>query len=323
MINNFAYLKAGSISQAVKALSAEGARLHAGGTDLLGCLRDDIFQADTVVSMSTIKGLRGIAAGSGGGLTIGALTSLDEIASDATVAKRYTVLAQAAAAVGSPQIRQQGTIGGNLCQKPRCWYFRSDLQCRKKGGDTCYAMGGENQYHAVFGGGPCFFVHPSDTAVALAVLGAELTIAGTSGNKKVKIEDFFISPKKMVTKENVLLSNEIVTEILLPPVSGTTRSMYRKVRARNAWDFALVSIAAVVDFDNDKIRSARIALGGVAGYPWRIEAAEKKLHSRKLDEDVVSEAAEAAVEGAMPLRDNRYKLDIVKGVVKESLLSLA
>ncbi|MBN2320311.1 MAG: xanthine dehydrogenase family protein subunit M [Acidobacteria bacterium] len=323
MINNFAYLKAGSISEAVKALSKEGTRLHAGGTDLLGCLRDEIFQADTVVSIRGLKRLKGITAGSGGSLTIGALTSIADIASDATVAKKYPVLAQAAAAVGSPQIREQGTLGGNLCQKPRCWYYRKDILCRKKGGDTCYAMSGENQYHAIFGGGPCFFVHPSDTAVALTALGAELTIAGSSGNKTVKIGDFFVSPGKMVEKENILLSNEIVTAISLPIVSETTRSSYRKVRARGAWDFALVSVATVLEFDNDTVRDARIVLGGVAGHPWRVEAAEKKLQGQKLDEGKANEAAEAAVEGAVPLRDNRYKLDIVKGALKESLLALA
>jgi xanthine dehydrogenase YagS FAD-binding subunit len=325
MINNFAYLKAGSISEAVKALSAEGARLHAGGTDLLGCLRDEIFQADTVVSISGLREMKQINSSTAPipVMFIGALASLADIAADPAVVKNYPVLAQAAAAVGSPQIRQQGTIGGNLCQRPRCWYFRSDLQCRKKGGDICYAMGGENQYHAIFGGGPCFFVHPSDTAVALTALGAELIIAGPSGNNRVNIEDFFVSPRKTVEKENILLSNEIVTDIAIPTMSETARSSYRKVRARNAWDFALVSVATVIVFDNDRVRSARIVLGGVAGLPWRVAAAEKKLQGRKIDEDAVSEAAEAAVEGAVPLRDNRYKLEIVKGVVKESLMALA
>ena len=325
MMNNFAYLKAGSISEAVKALSAEGARLHAGGTDLLGCLRDGIIETDTVVSISGLREMKQILSPSGPikGVFIGALTSLADIAADRLVATEYPALAQAAAAVGSPQIREQGTIGGNICQRPRCWYFRKDIQCRKKGGDTCYAMSGENQYHAIFGGGPCFFVHPSDTAVALTALDAELTIAGPSGNRKVKIEDFFISPSKMVEKENILLSNEIVTHINLPAMGETTRSSYRKVQARGVWDFALASVAAVVDFDGDKVRSSRLVLGGVAGHPWRIEAAEEKLQGRKLDSDRASEASEAAVEGAVPLRDNRYKIEMVKGIVKESLLALA
>jgi xanthine dehydrogenase YagS FAD-binding subunit len=323
MINNFAYVKAGSISEAVKALSTESSKLHAGGTDLLGCLRDGIIQVEKVVSISNLKSLKKISTGSGGGLEIGALTPLADIAVSDTVIEKYPVLAQAAEAVGSPQIRQQGTLGGNLCQRPRCWYFRSDLQCRKKGGNTCYAMGGENQYHAIFGGGPCFFVHPSDTAVALVALGAELTITGSSGKKTVKIEDFFISPKKNVEKENILLSNEIVTAIQIPPSSASTRSSYRKIRARAAWDFALVSVAAVLQSEGDMVRTARIALGGVAAYPWRVEKAEKIVEGRKLDAGVAAEAAAAAVEGAMPLRDNAYKLEIVKGAMEESLLDLS
>jgi xanthine dehydrogenase YagS FAD-binding subunit len=321
MINNFAYVKAGSLSEAVKALSTEGAKLHAGGTDLLGCLRDGIIQVEKVVSISDLKSMKKISTGSGGSLEIGPLTPLADIAASESVTERYPVLAQAVEAVGSPQIRQQGTLGGNLCQRPRCWYFRSDLHCRKKGGDTCYAMGGENQYHAIFGGGPCFFVHPSDTAVALTALGAELTITGSSGSKSVKIKDFFVSPKQSVEKENILLSNEMITAIQLPPLSAGARSSYRKIRARAAWDFALVSVAAVLQFENDTVRNARIALGGVAAYPWRIEKAEQMLEGKKLDAEVAADAAGAAVDGALPLRDNGYKLEMVKGAVEESLLA--
>ena len=322
MLNNFEYLKAGSLAEALKALSTEGTALHAGGTDLLGCLRDEILQVDKIVSIRSLKGLKGISTESGGALKIGALTSLADIASHPTVKETYPVLAQAAAAVGSPQIRIQGTIGGNLCQKPRCWYFRSDLQCRKKGGTICYAMGGENQYHAIFGGGPCFYVHPSDTAVALAALSAQIRISRPGGSKSVNIEDFFVSPQKMVSKENILLSNEIITEIILPPVAENIRSTYRKIRARASWDFALVSVAAVVQFAGDEVRSARIALGGVAPYPWRIPKAEEKITGGKLDAATVSEAAEAALESAQPLRDNGYKLDMVQGAVEETLLAL-
>ena len=203
-MNNFAYVKAGSLAEAIKALSTKGAWLHAGGTDLLGCARSEIIQVEKVVSISGLKQLKGITAQPDGGVKIGALTPLADIAAHAAIAGESTaLLAQAAAAVGSPQIRQQGTIGGNLCQRPRCWYFRTDIQCLKKGGTKCYAISGENQYHAIFGGGPCFFVHPSDVAVALTALQAQLSIAGPAGNKTVKIENFFVSPKKTVSKENM------------------------------------------------------------------------------------------------------------------------
>lgn len=190
MMKNFSYVKAGSVSEAIKALSTEGAWLHAGGTDLLGCARDEVFPVDKVVSISSLKNLKEVTPRSDGRITVGALTALADIASNESVLSNYAVLAQAAAAVGTPQIREQGTIGGNICQRPRCWYFRGDFQCRKKGGSTCYAMSGENQYHAIFGGGPCFFVHPSDVAVALAALRAQLSITGPSGTKTAGIEDF-------------------------------------------------------------------------------------------------------------------------------------
>ena len=321
-MKNFAYVRAGSLAEAIKALSTKGAWLHAGGTDLLGCARNEILPVEKVVSITRLKQLKGISSQPDGSVKIGALTSPAEIAASTAVAAKYTALAQAAAAVGTPQIREQGTIGGNLCQRPRCWYFRSsDIKCLKKGGTMCYAVTGENQYHAMFGGGPCFFVHPSDTAVALVALQAQISIAGPAGNKAVKIENFFISPKKNVGKENILLPGEIVTDIRIPSVSGTAKSSFRKIAARGSWDSALVSVAVALEIGSDGVRVARIALGGVGPYPWRIEAAEKLVVGKKLDMAVATAAAEAAVSGAMPLRDNAYKLDMIKGAVEESLIA--
>ncbi len=323
MMHNFSYVKAGSLSEAIKALGAKGAWIHAGGTDLLGCALEEIIQVDKVVSISGLKQLKGIAADSGGGLKIAALTPVADVARHAEIGEKYAVLAQAAASVGSPQLREQGTVGGNLCQRPRCWYFRSKLQCRKKGGSVCYAMGGENQYHAVFGGGPCFFVHPSDIAVALSALEARISISGPSGSKVVKIDDFFVSPRQNVEKENILLQGEVVTHIQIPAPGVNARSSYRKVAERKSWDFALASAATVLHFENDRVRTARIVLGGVAPYPWRAAEAEKALAGGKLDEEAAAEAADAAIAGAAPLRDNAYKLEIVKSVVRESLMRLS
>ncbi len=322
MIKNFAYVKAGSIAAAIKALSTKGASLHAGGTDLMGCMRDQVMQVDKVVSIRTIKELRGITARSDGGLRIGALTTVAEIATSASVSGKYAVLSQAAGEVASPQLRNQGTIGGNLCQRPRCWYFRGDFRCARKGGDLCYAVEGENQYHAIFGGGPCFFVHPSDTAVALAALQAQLTIAGPAGNRAVRIADFFVGPDKSITKENILSANEIVTEIILPPLGANVRSSYRKIRSRRAWDFALASVGLVLQYAGENVSAARIVLGGVAPYPWRIEAAEKSLIGRKIDVAAAASAALAAVKDANPMAYNQYKVAMVQGAVEESILAL-
>lgn len=319
MMKNFSYVNASSLAEAIKALSTEGAWLHAGGTDLLGCARDEVFPVDKVVSISGLKDLKQIKPGSGGRISIGALTTLADIAYSKSALSNYAVLMQAAAAVGSPQIRAQGTIGGNICQRPRCWYFRGDFQCRKKGGSTCYAMSGENQYHAIFGGGPCFFVHPSDVAVALVALEAQISIMGPSGTRTARIEDFFVGPKENIGKENILARGEIVTSISIPPIQGSVKSSYRKVMARRSWDFALTSVAAVLQFEGNAVRTARIVLGGVAPYPWRVEAAEKLLAGKKLDGELAAAAGEAAVSGAAPLRDNAYKLEIVKGAVEESI----
>jgi xanthine dehydrogenase YagS FAD-binding subunit len=319
MIKNFRYVKTGSLVEAIKELGIKGTVLHAGGTDLLGCMRDEIIQPEKVVSISGIKELKGISTRPDGGLKIGSLTVLADVASNSSVFEKYAVLAQAAASVGTPQIRQQGTIGGNLCQRPRCWYFRGDLRCYKKGGSICYGMSGENQYHAILGGGPCFAVHPSDTAVALTALQGQVTIAGASGSKAVKAENFFVGPGKSLDRENVLMPGEIVTGIQLPPSGGKIKSSYRKVRTRGSWDFAQVSVAVVLAFENETIRSARIVLGGVAPQPWTADAAGKLLVGKKLDGSLAKAAADAAVAGANPLNNNGYKVDMVKGAVEESL----
>jgi xanthine dehydrogenase YagS FAD-binding subunit len=323
MIRNFAYAKAGSIAEAVKALNTKGAKLHAGGTDLLGCMRDEVFSVEKVVSIRGIKELKGVSMLSDGRLRIGALATIAEIAVNPSIAEKYAVLSQAAAAVGSPQLREQGTIGGNICQRPRCWYFRGDFHCARKGGDICYAMDGENQYHAIYGGGPCFFVHPSDTAAALVALQASLSIAGPTGTKPVKLDAFFVDPGKDMLKENILGTNEMVTEIILPPVTGTMRSSYRKIRARGAWDFASASVAAVLQLQNGTVAGARIVLGGVGPYPWRVQGAEKALVGKKIDDAVAAAAGEAATTGATALRDNAYKIDMVRGAVEETILGLA
>ncbi len=322
-MNDFEYVKAGSLAEAFKALSTKNARLLAGGTDLLGCARDGVFPIDRVVSISGLKELKGITVRPDGGLKIGALTTLADIAADATITQRYQVLAQAAAAVGTPQIREQGTLGGNICQRPRCWYFRGDFSCLKKGGKDCYAVGGENEYHAIFGGGPCFFVHPSDTAVALSALGAQVRIVGPSGSRTVGMDKFFLGPDKSIDKENVLSVNEIVTDIQLPPAGGEIKSIYRKIAVRRSWDFALASFAAVLQLENGMVRTASLVLGGVAPYPWRISGVEKLLIGKKLDKALAVTAADQAVAGSRPLRDNGYKVDMVKGVVEEVLAAIA
>jgi xanthine dehydrogenase YagS FAD-binding subunit len=322
MLPNFAYARPGSIQEAVNQLSSSGARVFAGGTDLLGCLRDNVFDAEKVVSLSNIEDLHGIRETSDGGLRIGAMTTVAEVAASELVQGRYAGLAQAAAEVASPQLRNQGTLGGNLCQRPRCWYFRGDFHCTKKGGDQCYALNGENHYHCIFGGSVCYIVYPSDTAPALIALGASVTITGRGGERTVPLEEFYILPEVDPEKETILEPGEIVTEVVLPPMGEGWRSSYRKVRERGSWDFALASVALAIRSEGGRAREARIVLGGVAPIPWRSETAEEALSGKRIDEGRARRVGEAAVHNAEPLDYNGYKIPLVKGLVEEALLAI-
>lgn len=321
MLPNFTYVRPGNVAEAVRQLASPGARLHAGGTDLLGCLRDGVLTADKLVSLAGVEGLRGIAS-STTGTRIGAMTTISEVAADSHLRQHYAVLAQAALEVASPQLRNQGTIGGNICQRPRCWYYRGDFNCLRKGGDTCFAVQGQNQYHCIFGGNGCYIVHPSDTATALVALGARLRVSGPGGARTVPVESFFLPPEKSLSKENVLERGEIVTEVLLPAERAGLRSSYRKVRSRGSWDFALASVALALTFKGDAIEEARVVLGGAAPVPWRATAAEQALTGRRLDEALAERAAEAAVSGAEPLEHNGYKVHMFKGLIEQSLLAM-
>jgi len=323
MTSRFAYVRPGSLHEAVTRLAAPGSHALSGGTDLLGCLRDRVLSATTVVSLADLVELRGIAERPDGSLRIGALTTLAEIASHARIHERYTVLAQGARAAASPQLRNQGTLGGNLCQRPRCWYFRGDFPCARKGGDVCYAMAGENELHAIFGGAGCYIVHPSDTAPPLVALEARARIAGAEGDRTVSLDDFFVLPSQDVSRENVLRPGELVVEVLLPKPAADSRSLYRKVRARGAWDFALAGVALVLQVSSGLVTRARIVLAGVAPAPWRAVKAEAALIGRGLDRATAAEVAAVAAEGAEPLDGNGYKVDLVRGVVEEALLALA
>ena len=322
MIKNFRYVRPTTLDEALARLGTPGAAAHAGGTDLLGCLRDGVSDVETVVSLTRIPALRGVRGG-GADLRVGALTTLAEVARHPVVRERYAALAQAAAAVGSPQLRNQGTLGGNLCQRPRCWYFRGDFACLRKGGDRCYAIGGEDRYHCVFGGSPCFMVHPSDVATALVALGARVTIAGPRSPRTIPLESFFVLPRQNLTKENILEPGELVTEVVIPAPAAGSVSAYRKVRARASWDFALASVAVALSLTQGKVSAARVVLGAAAPVPWRAEGAERALVGTRLDGATIARAAAAAVEGAAPLEQNRYKVPMLRGLTQEVLEGLA
>ncbi len=323
MLPEFDYVRPETIGEAISQLSAEGAYVHAGGTDLLGCMREQILPVKKVVSVSRLRELRGVGVKSDGTLRIGALTTISEVAANPLLNERYTVLAQGASEVASPQLRNQGTIGGNLCQKPRCWYYRGEFHCLRKGGDLCYAFAGENQFHAVFGSDDtCYYVHPSDTAPALTALDASVRISGKQGSRMVPLGDFFVPPGRDVTRETVLAQDEIVTDILIPPVLDGIRSSYRKVRARRSWDFALVGMALALNMEGGTVKNARVVLSGVAPFPWRSRETEQEIVGKTLNENTIHRAAQAAVTGAQPLGNNAYKIRLIGSVVQEQLQAM-
>jgi xanthine dehydrogenase YagS FAD-binding subunit len=318
MLSPFSYVRAESLDQAVKHLSSDRAVIHAGGTDLLPCLRDHVFDAGKLVSLSSLTNLRGIKK-SDGGLRIGALTTISEVSQDPLVKERYTALSQAASKVASPQLRNQGTLGGNLCQKPRCWYYRGDFHCLRKGGNECFAVKGENAFHCIFGGENCYIVHPSDTAPALAALDAQVRIRGPKGFRNVPLDEFYVLPRDDYTRETVLQDGEIVTEILLPATTAGLRSSYRKIRARRSWDFALAGVALAIVFDGESVVKARAFLGGAAPIPWRSKDVEQAIVGRKLDSDALRKAAEAVVRNAQPMEQNGYKIPLFRAAMEEEL----
>jgi xanthine dehydrogenase YagS FAD-binding subunit len=323
MLPSFRYVRPATLDEALAELAAPDAAGHAGGTDLLGALRDRAVTASTVVSLSAVGELRGIEERPSGELRLGALATLAEIAAHPLVRARAAALAEAAGAAATPQIRNQGTLGGNLCQRPRCWYFRSRFDCARRGGAACSAVDGENLYHAIFGGDGCYMVHPSDTAPALVALQASVRVAGPAGPRTLPIGSFFVLPSQDLEHENVLRAGEIVTEVVLPPAPPGHRSAYRKMRVRGAWDFALAGAAVAAVISDGRVRQARVVLSGVAPAPWRSPAAEEALVGRRLDVAAASGAGAAAVRGARPLSGNAYKVSLARAAVEDAVLALA
>jgi xanthine dehydrogenase YagS FAD-binding subunit len=293
-----------------------------GGSDLLALVKERIVGPDVLVNLKTIKGLDQVKPANDG-VNIGGLITLDALSRHDLIRTRYTVLAEAAETVATPQIRNVGTLAGNVCQRPWCWYFRNGFPCYKNGGNTCFSFVGENQFHAIFGGGPSYIVHPSDTAVALLALDAKFRIAGPSGERILPAAEFFALPQQNPARENVLAPDEALAEIQVPVTRMGTRSTYHKIMDREAWTHAVVSAAIVLEMDKQVCRNARVVLGGVAPIPWRLPKVEQMLTGQRINEALAAKAAETALEGAKPLAKNAYKVPLTKGVVRRTLLELA
>jgi len=326
-MKTFTNTNANSLDQAVSLVqqartSGQAASLVSGGSDLLALVKDFIVKPDVLVNLKTIKGLDQVVPGTGR-VEIGGLIALDALANHPMIRSQYTVLAEAAETVATPQIRNVGTLAGNVCQRPWCWYFRNGFPCLKNGGSMCFSVGGENQFHAIFGGGPSYIVHPSDTATALVALDARFRVVGPSGERMVPAADFFVLPRQDAARENILAPGEVLSGVQLEPAPAGRRSAYNKVLDREAWTHAVVSAAVVLDMAKEICRSASIVLGGVAPIPWRLHEVERLLSGQRITPALAAKAGEAAVAGAQPLAKNAYKVPLTKGLVRRTLLALA
>jgi xanthine dehydrogenase YagS FAD-binding subunit len=316
----FAYVTATNEKEAVAALTgATRGRLlpMAGGMDLLGLMKDYIVSPERVVS---IKNLDQAITSGGAGLRIGAAVKIADLAEHADVKKLYPALVTAAEGVGTPQIRNMGTVGGNIMQRPRCWYFRNEeFNCLKKGGSRCFAVEGENQYHAIFGDGPCHIVHPSSLAVPVIAYGGRFRVAGPNGAREIDAGQFFQLPNANLYGETVLQPDEIITHVLLP--APGQRSAAYEVRFKQSHDWPLAAAAVNLVMSGSTIKSARIVMGAVAPIPWRAQAAERVLAGKTITEAIATEAANAAVTGARPMSGNAYKIQIAKTAVKRAIMA--
>jgi xanthine dehydrogenase YagS FAD-binding subunit len=301
----------------------DGYYLMAGGTDLLDEIKNEIIDPEVVIDLMTISDRSPITE-TKDHVSIFALTRVAELADNPIIQKHFTGLHQAALSLATPQVRNVGTVGGNLCQRPRCWYYRDpEVVCRKKGGSRCYAFRGRNRYHAIFGGGICYIVYPSDLAPALISLNAQITIGGPDGEKTMPLENFYILPQQNVRKENVLEGNQFLKEIRIPLPENGSKSTYHKFKERGTWDFAVVSAAVAGTVSGGVCRDIKIVLGGVAPKPWRLKKAEDFIKGKQLTEEVIRQGAKEALRDARPLEENAYKTDLVEAVLLEAASTIA
>jgi xanthine dehydrogenase YagS FAD-binding subunit len=323
-MNRFELARATSPAEARQLVTEKpGSVLKAGGIDVLDHLKEHLVEPPRLVDLKRIPGLDGITAEADGSLRIGALATLAKVAAHAGVRRTHPALARACGEAASPQIRNVATVGGNLLQRPRCWYYRLEsYKCVKKGGDICYAVAGENRYHVLFGGGPAFPPHPSNAAVPLVAYGASFVLDGPKGPRTVPAAEFFVLPAKDPTRENVLQPGELLTEIRVPATTGW-KAAYYEVRERAAFDWPLVAAAIALRVEAGVVKDARVVLGQVATIPWRSTPAEKALVGQAVGAAAAEAAAKAAVQGAEPMSQNGYKVDLVQTLVRRMVASLA
>ena len=322
-MKRFEWADAKSVEQAITLLD-DGAQLKAGGVDLIDLMKENVAQPKRVVNIRNVDGLDSIERDDKGGVRIGALVTLATLDSDEQIRRDFTALADAAGHAATPQVRNMATIGGNLLQRPRCWYFRNEhFPCRKKGGEICYAIDGENQYHAIFDNSTCAIVHPSAAGVALVAMNASIELVGGDGARTVRLEEFFTPPEVDVRRENSLRENEVLTQIQIPALPAGARSAYIKQGEKESFDWPVAEVAVVLSRDGEVCREVSIVLGAAAPVPRRAREAEDALRGKRVDATTARDAARAALRGATPLAMNHYKLPIFEAIITRTILAAA
>ncbi|HEY8748645.1 MAG TPA: FAD binding domain-containing protein [Tepidisphaeraceae bacterium] len=320
-MNAFEWTEATSVDQAVAQLG-EGVVLKAGGVDLLDLMKEHLVEPKRLVNIRNIVGLDKVEHDERTGLKLGPLVTLAQLDAHPLVRSRYVALADAAGNAATPQIRNMASLGGNLVQRPRCWYFRNEqFHCKKKGGDICYAQRGENQYHAIFNNDPCAIVHPSAAATPLVAYGATLELTSPKGKREILAEQFFQLPDVDVHRENVLAADEMITAIKVPVPAPGTRAAYTKQGEKESQDWPIAEVVAVLEMDGETCKKASIVLGAASPVPHRAKEAESVLVGKKIDEALAREAAKNAIASADPLSENRYKLGLFEVIIRRTILA--
>lgn len=320
-MKNFDYLRPGSASSASEAMAA-GARAKSGGTDLLGLLKHGITEPKKVVDLGRLAEMRPVVE-RGDVFSVGALATIAEVAANAALQRHAPCVAEAAQKTATPLVRNRATVGGNLAQRPRCWYFRHpDYPCAKKGGEICYAQEGENKYHAIFENITCNIVHPSNLAPAFQALDAQVQVRNGEDVRRVPLADFWVIPELDMNRECALEPGDLIEAVLFEKPGRRSGSCYMEVREKQSYDWALVSAAARLDRAEDgrAVRDARLIVSAVAPVPLRREEAEDVLRGKPFSEELAEKAGQAAVSGATPLRDNGYKVRLLAACVKHTLI---
>lgn len=323
MIRPLQHIDANSIDHAISLLKEHGreATIIAGNTDEINWLKNRSRAPKVLIDLKPLGELRGFSRTIGGGLAIGPLESVTSVAENETIRDQYRVLSAAAQDVASLQIRNMGTIGGNLAQDSRCWYYRGGFDCYRAGGQTCYAMTGRNSDHAVTDYSRCITAHPSDGAVALMALDAEIDIRGASGKRSEPLSDFFVGPESNITVMNDLDRTEILTKIRIPGKWAGSSFYWEKIADRQAWDFPIVNIAAAIKKSENTVQDIRLVANGVAPTPKRLTGAERAIKGKKITEVNAKEAGKKSLPNAAPLSENKFKVPMTRNLVKRALLN--